>query len=58
MVPTSSVVVDTGDIVKGKAVEMRLEPGDIAYVPNAPISALRRYGNVAVDSFDATVAAN
>jgi protein involved in polysaccharide export with SLBB domain len=51
-------VVDYGAIIKGKARDMLLEPGDIVYVPNAPYSTLKRYLNTIVGTFITTVAAN
>ena len=35
-----------------------LEPGDIVYVPNSPYTTLKRYINLIVNTFSATVAAN
>ena len=51
-------VVDASAIMKGKAPDVPLEPGDIVYVPNAPYSILKRYANTIVNTFIATVAAN
>ncbi len=51
-------VVDYGDIVKGRAPDVRLEPGDIVYVPNSPYTTLKRYLNLIVNTFVTTVAAN
>jgi polysaccharide biosynthesis/export protein len=51
-------VVDYGAIIKGKARDVLLEPGDIVYVPNAPYSTLKRYLNTIVGTFITTVAAN
>ena len=51
-------VVDYGAIIKGKAQDVLLEPGDIVYVPNAPYSTLKRYLNTIVGTFITTVAAN
>jgi protein involved in polysaccharide export with SLBB domain len=51
-------VVDFQAIVKGKAADVRLEPGDIIYVPNSPFTNLKRYINMAVTTFISTVAAN
>jgi polysaccharide export outer membrane protein len=51
-------VVDYGAIIKGKARDVVLEPGDIVYVPNAPYSTLKRYLNTIVGTFITTVAAN
>jgi protein involved in polysaccharide export with SLBB domain len=51
-------IVDYGAIRKGKATDVRLEPGDIVYVPNSPYTTLKRYVNLIVNTFSATVAAN
>jgi polysaccharide export outer membrane protein len=51
-------VVDYNAIVKGKALDVRLEPGDIVYVPNSPYTTLKRYFNIILNTFVATVAAN
>jgi polysaccharide biosynthesis/export protein len=51
-------VVDYNAIVKGKARDVRLEPGDIVYVPNSPYTTLKRYFNIILNTFAATVAAN
>lgn len=51
-------VVDYNAIVKGKACDVRLEPGDIVYVPNSPYTTLKRYFNIILNTFVTTVAAN
>ena len=51
-------IVDYGAILKGKATDVPLEPGDIIYVPNSPYVTLKRYVNLIVNSFVSTVAAN
>ncbi len=51
-------VVDYGAIIKGRARDVALEPGDIIYVPNTPYSTLKRYLNIIVNTFITTVAAN
>jgi protein involved in polysaccharide export with SLBB domain len=51
-------VVDYGAVVKGKAADVRLEPGDIIYVPNQPFTTIKRYMNLILNSFVSTVAAN
>jgi protein involved in polysaccharide export with SLBB domain len=51
-------VVDYNDIVKGSAPDVRLEPGDIIFVPNSPYTTLKRYLNMIVNTFVTTVAAN
>jgi polysaccharide export outer membrane protein len=51
-------VVDFGAIMKGKAPNVKLEPGDIVYVPNSPYRILKSYLNMVVNTFVSTVAAN
>ena len=51
-------IVNYGAILKGQASDVRLEPGDIVYVPNSPYVTLKRYVNLIVNTFSATVAAN
>jgi len=51
-------VVSYIDIVKGRAPDIRLEPGDIIYVPNSPYTQLKRYVNIILNSFVVTIAAN
>ena len=51
-------VVDANAIIKGRAADVPLEPGDIIYVPNAPYSTLKRYFNTIASTFISTVAAN
>jgi len=51
-------VVDYTDIVRGRAPDVRLEPGDIIYVPNSPYTQLKRYVNLVLNSFVVTIAAN
>jgi protein involved in polysaccharide export with SLBB domain len=51
-------VVDYGEIIKGRAPDVRLEPGDIIYVPNSPYTQLKRYVNIILNSFVVTIAAN
>ena len=50
--------MDYGAIIKGKARDVRLEPGDIVYVPNSPYTTLKRYLNIIVNTFVTTLAAN
>ena len=52
------MIVDYNAIVKGKAPDVQLEPGDIIYVPNSPYTTLKRYVNLILNTFAATVAAN
>jgi len=51
-------IVDYGAIIKGKARDVLLEPGDIVFVPNAPYATLKRYLNTILGTFITTVAAN
>jgi polysaccharide biosynthesis/export protein len=51
-------VVDYNAIVKGRARDVRLEPGDIVYIPNSPYTTLKRYFNIILNTFVTTVAAN
>ena len=51
-------IVDYNAIVKGRARDVRLEPGDIVYVPNSPYTTLKRYFNIIMNTFAATAAAN
>ncbi len=52
------IVADCKAIMKGRAPDIRLEPGDIIYVPNSPLTTLKRYLNLVVNSFVTTVAAS
>jgi polysaccharide export outer membrane protein len=58
LVAPQVTIVDFQAIVKGKAPDVRLEPGDIIYVPNSLFTNVKRYLNMAVTSFVSTVAAN
>lgn len=51
-------IVDYGAIIKGKAPDVLLEPGDIVFVPNSPYTTLKRYVNLILNTFTSTVAAN
>ena len=51
-------IVNYNDIIKGKAPDFQLEPGDIINVPNTPYTTLKRYVNLVLTQFSATVAAN
>jgi protein involved in polysaccharide export with SLBB domain len=51
-------IVDYSDIIRGRAPDVRLEPGDIIYVPNSPYTQLKRYVNIILNSFVVTIAAN
>jgi polysaccharide export outer membrane protein len=51
-------IVDYNAILKGRASDVRLEAGDIIYVPNTPYTTLKRYVNLIVNTFVTTVAAN
>jgi protein involved in polysaccharide export with SLBB domain len=51
-------VVNLMDILKGKAGEVRLQPGDIIYVPDQPLQSLRKAGYMILQTFVRTLAAN
>lgn len=51
-------VVDLGSIVRGQLADVRLEPGDIVYVPFTPYRTLNRYVNLILDTFARTVGVN
>jgi protein involved in polysaccharide export with SLBB domain len=51
-------VVDFNAIRKARAPDVRLEPGDIVYVPNSPYGTLKSYVNMVVSTFVTTIAAN
>lgn len=51
-------VIDLGAIVHGRSPDVRLEPGDIVYVPFAPYRTLARYANLILDTFARTVGVN
>jgi polysaccharide export outer membrane protein len=52
------MIVNYHDIIKGKAQDVMLEPGDIVHVPNSPYTTLKRYVNLIVNTFSTTMAAN
>lgn len=51
-------IVAVDQILRGKAPDVRLEPGDIIYVPFAPQRGLTRYVNLILDTFARTVGIN
>jgi protein involved in polysaccharide export with SLBB domain len=51
-------VVNLLDILKGRAPDVRLQPRDIIYVPEEPLGMLRKAGNLIIQTFVRTVAAN
>jgi len=51
-------LVDYKEIVKGKAPDVLLEPGDIVYVPFTPYRTLVKYADLIVKSFVQTIAIN
>jgi protein involved in polysaccharide export with SLBB domain len=51
-------VVDCNAIMKGRAPDVRLEPGDIIFIPNSPYTTIKRYVNLIVNTFVTTIAAN
>ncbi|MBA4136597.1 MAG: hypothetical protein C0518_04695 [Opitutus sp.] len=44
-------IVNYQQIITGQAPDVRLEPQDIVYVPNAPYRTLKRYVNLILDTF-------
>lgn len=51
-------VVDLGGIVRGRRPDIRLDPGDIVYVPFVPYGTLNRYVNLILDTFARTIGVN
>jgi len=51
-------IVDYKEIVRGKAPDVLLEPGDIVYVPFTPYRTLARYADLILRTFVQTVAIN
>jgi polysaccharide export outer membrane protein len=54
----SITVVNYAAVIHGRAADVPLEPGDIIYVPNSPLTTLKRYLDVVVSTFVSTEAAN
>ena len=51
-------IVDLAAVVHGRSADVRLEPGDIVYVPFTPYHNLTRYVNLILDTFARTVGVN
>lgn len=51
-------IVNYYDIAKGKVPDVELEPNDIVYIPLTPYRYLRKYLDVALDTFVTSVAIN
>jgi protein involved in polysaccharide export with SLBB domain len=51
-------VLSVSDVLRGRARDMRLEEGDIVFVPTAPMTTLERYANLILDTFARTVGVN
>ena len=51
-------VVDFKTIVKGKDTDIRLQPGDIVYVPYSPFKRIAQIADYALQEFTTTVAVN
>jgi protein involved in polysaccharide export with SLBB domain len=51
-------VVDYKSIVQGRAPDVALQPHDIVYVPFSPYRYLRRYAEIALNTFVSSVAIN
>lgn len=51
-------VVDYKAIIKGKAPDVRLRPGDVVYVPFAPYKKLAQFADLILNQFVRTIAIN
>ena len=51
-------IVAVNDVLHGKAPDVRLEPGDIVYVPYKPDRVLVRYANLILNTFVRTIGVN
>jgi len=51
-------IVAVNQVLRGNAPDVRLEPGDIVYVPYSPERVLTRYANLILDTFVRTVGVN
>jgi polysaccharide export outer membrane protein len=51
-------VVEVDKVLHGRAPDVRLEAGDIVYVPDSPNRVLIRYANLILDTFARTVGVN
>jgi polysaccharide export outer membrane protein len=51
-------IVAVNRVLRGQAPDVRLEPGDIVYVPYSPERVLTRYVNLILDTFVRTVGVN
>ncbi len=51
-------IVDVGAIVRGRTPDLRLEAGDIVYVPFTPYRTITRYVDLILDTFARTVGVN
>jgi polysaccharide export outer membrane protein len=51
-------IVAVNDVLQGKAPDVRLDPGDIVYVPYTPQRVLERYVTLILDTFVRTVGVN
>ena len=51
-------IVAVNEILRGQAPDVRLEPGDIVFVPYAPERGLTRYVNLILDTFARTAGVN
>jgi polysaccharide biosynthesis/export protein len=51
-------IVDYKDIVQGRAPDVRVQPGDIVYVPYSPYRYLSKYTDVILQTFVSSVAIN
>jgi len=51
-------IIPVNEVLHGRSPDVRLEPGDIVYVPYTPYRTLLRYTNLILDTFVRTVGVN
>ncbi|HVV02178.1 MAG TPA: hypothetical protein VHH88_12495, partial [Verrucomicrobiae bacterium] len=51
-------VIDYRNLIKGKAADVELKPGDIVYVPFSPYRYLKKYVEIAINTFASSAAIN
>ncbi len=51
-------IVNVDDVIHARAADVRLEPGDIVFVPFTPMRTLERYANLILDTFARTIGVN
>ena len=58
LVQARLAVVNYNDIIKGRTPDVRLEPGDIVFIPNSPMGTVKSYINMIANVFVTTISAN